>query len=300
MYTEEMNKLTQIALACELAQTNTPITIIAQTLGVHRETIGIWLQRIQEHTEGLTGFLDEYQKAHKGPRKKRKLDGLIKSHIYTLREENRDCCGQKIQAYLQRQFGIDLSLRTIYKVLNEKYQLKSKWKKNQKRGPVPKADHPRQVIQMDTVDFGYVFAFTGVDIFSKEVVVKMFPSLTSAYGEQFLHHSFRTRFTHTELLQTDGGSEFKDKFKKQVFLYANRFRVARPYRKNEQSYIESFNRTLRKECLGWGSFKSSEISQLQREVDEYLVYYHDDRLHLGADLKTPNQVITDYQLMSDH
>ncbi len=300
MYNDEMTKLTQIALCWELHQTNTPIVTIAQTLGVHRETVGLWITRIVNHDGKIAGFLDEYTAAHTGPRKKRKLDGLVKHYIYTIREENRDCCGQKIQVYLQRQYDIVLSLRTIYKVLGEKYHLKSRWKKNVKRGPVPKATAPRQVIQMDSVDFGYVFAFTGVDIFSKEVSVQLYPSLTSADGEQFLHHSFHTRFTHTELLQTDGGSEFKDKFKKKVFLYADRFRVSRPYRKNEQSYIESFNRSLRKECLGWGTFKSAEIPSLQREVDEYLLYYHGTRVHLGAGMKTPQQVLEDYQLMSDH
>ena len=62
--------------------------------------------------------------------------------------------------------------------MKEKYQLKSKWKKNQKRGAVPKADHPREVVQMDTIDFGEVFAFTSVDIFSKEADVFLAPDLT--------------------------------------------------------------------------------------------------------------------------
>lgn len=300
MYNEWMTKQAQIVLAWELYCTHTPLVTIAQTLGVHRETTGIWIRRIKNHAEGLSGFLHDYTSAHKGPRKKRKLDGLVKQHIYSLRETNRDCCGQKIQRYLKDDYGISLSLATIYKVLGEKYKLRSRWKKNQKRGPVPKATAPRQVIQMDTVDFGYVFAFTGVDIFSKEAAVRLYPSLTSSDGEAFLHHSFQTRFTHTQLLQTDGGPEFKDKFKRKVFLYADRFRVSRPYRKNEQAYIESFNRTLRKECLGWSDFKSSQILQLQQEVDEYLVYYHEKRIHLGVGMRTPNQVITDYQLMSDH
>ncbi len=47
------------------------------------------------------------------------------------------------------------------------------------------------------------------------------------------------------LRQTDGGPEFRG----DLFLFCNRHRIARPYRKNEQSYIESFNRTVKKECL---------------------------------------------------
>jgi transposase InsO family protein len=59
------------------------------------------------------------------------------------------------------------------------------------------------------------------------------------------------RFTgHVAVLQTDGGPEFKGTFAQQARAYCDRHRIARPYKKNEQAYIESFNRTLRKECLG--------------------------------------------------
>lgn len=299
MYDLEMNRSTQIALAWELYRNHTLQISIAESLGIHRETVGIWIRRIQKNSEGLKGFLDEYINAKKGERKKRKLDGLLKARIYRIREENKECCGQKIKKYLTDEFGSSPGITTIYKVLGEKYQLRSKWKKNQKRGSVPRANHPREVIQMDSVDFGSIFAFTGIDIFSKEVVVRLYQSLTSRDGEDYLKYAFTTRFNHVELLQTDGGSEFKDNFKRKVYLYADRFRISRPYRKNEQAFIESFNRTLRKECLGWSKYPKSELPLLEKELNEYLVYYHEKRAHLSLNLRTPNEVLEDYQLMSD-
>ncbi|MBM3209013.1 transposase family protein [Candidatus Shapirobacteria bacterium] len=148
---------------------------------------------------------------------------------------------------------------------------------------------------MDSLDFGYVFAFTGIDIFTKEVLVNLYPALTSLEGLSFLQSAIQ-RFRHTTLLQTDGGSEFKDHFRKNVFVFADRYRIARPYRKNEQAYIESFNRSLRKECLGWGKYYQREIPSLQKEVTEYLDYYHSKRAHLALKLKTPNEVLEEYQL----
>ncbi len=62
---------------------------------------------------------------------------------------------------------------------------------------------------MDSVNFGSIFAFTAIDIFVKDVFAKLYPSLTSSDGENFLHLSFKKRYQHTTLLQTDGGSEFK-------------------------------------------------------------------------------------------
>lgn len=295
----EVIQTTKIVMCWELFGQYVPKGHIAIQLGIHRETVREWLQGIQSHPEGLLGFLQQYESAKKGERAKRKVDGLLKAHIYKLREENNDCCGQKIQYYLKKDYGISLGIKAIYKILGEKYKLRSKWKKNQKRGVPIQATKPREVIQMDTVHFGMVFAFTSVDTFAKDVSVRLYPTLTSLDGRDFLEKSFQDRFHHTELLQTDGGPEFKGEFKSHVFDYAERFRVARPYKKNEQSYIESFNRTLRKECLGWGNFHAKDIPHLQRELDDYLVYYHAKRAHLSLHMQTPNDILKQFDLMTD-
>lgn len=293
---KEVEQTTKISLAWELYEQHVPKGHIAEKLSVNRETVRIWIRSIEEHAEGLLGFLQDYQNAKKGERAKRKVDGLLKARIYRLREENRQCCGQKIQEYLFDEFGIYLSVPTIYSILAEKYKLRSKWKKNQKRGTPIKASKPREVIQMDTVHFGMVYAFTAVDTFAKDVSVKLYPTLTSTDGKDFLEKSFENRFHHTELLQTDGGPEFKGEFKQEVFTYADRFRIARPYKKNEQSFIESFNRTLRKECLGWGNFHPHQIPSLEKEVTEYLHYYHAKRRHMGLNMRTPNQILQEYKM----
>lgn len=292
----EVQQITKIGLAWELFETGVPKSHIASQLGVNRETVHLWISGITSNPCGLIGFLDLYKTVKKGPRAKRKIDGLVKVKILKLREENRDCCGQKIQEYLWNEYKIHLSVETIYKVLREKYQLRSKWKKNQKRGPVPTANKPREVIQMDTVDFGYVFAFTSIDIFSKDTSVKLYPSLTSADGLDFLTQSMEERYKYTNLLQVDGGPEFKGEFKQNVFNYTDRFRVARPYKKNEQSFIESFNRSLRKECLGWSTYTQRDIPYLQKEVDSYLDYYHSKRAHLSLKMKTPNDILREYRV----
>ena len=290
-----MLQTTKIILAWELFGQAVPKKHIAEKLEVHRETIHLWIKGIQESPEGLHGYLKVYENAKKGERLKRKVDGLLKARIYRLREENRDCCGQKIKKYLKDDYDISLSPTTIYEILGEKYKLRSKWKKNQKRGPIPHAKKPREVIQMDTVDFGNVFAFTSVDTFVKDVSVKLYPSLTSNDGKDFLTHAFTTRFHHADLLQVDGGPEFKGEFKQSVFIFADRFRVARPYKKNEQSFIESFNRTLRKECLGWGKYHPKDIPEMTKDLSLYLNYYHSKRAHLSLDMKTPNAILEEYQ-----
>lgn len=282
-----MQQITKISLAWELFQEGASQIHIAKQLGVDRITIYRWIKGI--HVSGdMEVFIDQYLSCKKGPRRKRKVDGLLKVRIWNLREKYRDCCGQKIQYFLKQEYGVTLGIKAIYKILGEKYKLRSKWKKNQKRGIVPKADRKREVVQMDTIDYGEIFAFTGVDIFSKEVDVLLAPELTSEFGYEFLKQSMTRRFDNfVEMIQTDGGPEFKDEFKKHVLQYTQRHRVARPYKKNEQSYIESFNRSFRKECLGWAKYKAKELPMLQKEVEQYLAYYHKTRPHISLGMRPP-------------
>lgn len=158
---------------------------------------------------------------------------------------------------------------------------------------MPQAQKAREVIQMDTIDFGELFAFTSVDIFTKEVDVLLRPSLMSHDGLIFLETAMSRRFGgHAQLIQVDGGPEFKDEFTRNVLRFADRYRVARPYKKNEQSYIESFNRSFRKECLGWTKYKIGQLPTLTKEVNDYLSWYHVRRPHLGLNMKPPLSVTT--------
>ena len=160
--------------------------------------------------------------------------------------------------------------------------------KNKQRGAIPQAGKPRQVIQMDTIDFGELFAFTAIDIFSKEADILLVPALTAQYGYQFLPQSMRRRFDgHVNLFQTDGGAEFRAEFKSKVHSFCSRHRIARPYRKNEQSYIESFNRTVRKECLGWQKYRLQDLPECQKMVVLFLKRYHYHQPHMGPGMKTP-------------
>lgn len=275
-----------ITICWELCEQGVPKSHIAQRLGKHRETIHLWIKAIRQY--GLMGFLDRYHQAKKGERKKRQINPIYKRWVWEIREREYDCCGQKIQYFLQIEHGIHISVPKIYEVLSEKYIIRPKWKKNQKRGKVPKAAGPREVIQIDTMDFGDLFAFTAIDIFTKEADILIAPELTAEYGVHFLNQSMHRRFGgHVYLVQTDGGPEFKSEFSDALHNYCERHRVARPYRKNEQSFIESFNRTVRKECLGWNKYHLEELADCQGMVETFLKRYHYHRPHISLGMTPP-------------
>jgi len=282
----DMTNETLIILCWELYEQGMPKIRIAHRLEKHRETIHVWIKSINRM--GLLGFLDKYKQAKKGERKKRQVNPIVKRWVWEIREREYECCGQKIQYFLVKEHGVHLSVPKIYEILAEKYVIRSKWKKNKPRGSMPQALKPRQVIQMDTIDFGELFAFTAIDTFSKEADILLTPALTAKYGCKFLYQSMRRRFRgHVNLLQTDGGSEFKAEFKSKVNAFCNHHRIARPYRKNEQSYIESFNRTVRKECLGWQNYRLKDLPECQKMVELLLERYHYHRPHMGLSMRTP-------------
>ena len=144
---------------------------ISRRLGGHRDTIIEWIKGVEQ--VGLKPFVDNKSAACKVPRPSRQVDSLVKIWIWQIREREHDCCGQKIAYFLEKEHGITLSVPKIYEVLAEKVVLRSKWKKNKVRGVAPQASAPRQsvprqVVQMDSIDFGGLFALTAVDIFSLE------------------------------------------------------------------------------------------------------------------------------------
>jgi len=158
-----MEKRTQITLAWELFEQGVPKAHIAKHLGRNRETIILWLHGVQEH--GLAAYLDQHPRQARKPRPARQVRASTKQLVWATREREHDCCGQKIAYFLEKEHGLTLSVPKIYEIRAERYVLRSKWRKNHRRGDAPDADAPRQVVQMDTVHFGQVFAFTAVDIF---------------------------------------------------------------------------------------------------------------------------------------
>lgn len=282
----DMQNITKITLAWELYEAGMLKRDIAARLEVNRDTIRLWIQGILQY--GLMPFLDRYVMAKKGPRVSRQVDPVLKRWVWEIREREMECCGQKIAYFLQEEHQVSISTPKIYEILKEKLVIRSKWKKNQTRGPVPQATRPREVVQMDTIDFGALFAFTSIDIFSREADILLAPELTAHYGYEFLEQAMHRRFDgHVNLLQTDGGSEFKEEFKAHVGEYCDRHRVARPYKKNEQAYIESFNRTVRKECLGWIKYRTDQLPHCTHLVETFLDRYHYHRPHMGKGMKPP-------------
>lgn len=278
------DSLTKIKLCYTLWKNGISPEDIPEQLGIHRATVYRWIKGIK--LKGINKFVRDYKQAKKGRRRRNKTNPIIKCHVFRIRSENNDCCGEKIKYFLKKQYNEAVSVSTIYNILGERYQLRSKWKKYSKRGYVRKGIKPREVVQTDTVDFGELFAFTAIDTHTREAGVIIKSGLTAKDGKEALKRQLK-QFKRIDHIQRDGGSEFKAEWQDYAVKHIQSIRTARPYKKNEQAFIERFNGILRKECLGYVKYKREDIGRVQRKVNEYLDYYHNVRPHLSLNMKTP-------------
>lgn len=150
------------------------------------------------------------------------------------------------------------------------------------------ASGPRQVVQVDTLDLGEVYAYTAIDTFTREAAVVIRPTRQVTDGRAALVMLMQ-HFGWVQVLQTDGGSEFKVECAESITHFATRHRIGRPYKKNEQTFIEAFNGTLRREEFGREHFRAGQLAEAQQAADSFLDYYHHRRPHLALAMKTPAQ-----------
>lgn len=280
-----MKNVSIYEMAWELISAGVKVEEVAKRLGKHKVTIYRWKKGIRYR--GIRRFVKEKIQA-KRERKRRTLKTEVVLRIKKIREET-DWCGEKIVWELKRKYGVKVSRASVYRVLGRYYTLRSKWKKNQVRGPQPRAEKPRDVIQADTVDLGDLFAYTAVDIFTREASVVLGDTLEASEGARCVREIFNS-LGSCQIFQTDNGGEFGRECSQIIHQFALKHRKIHARRKNENAFIESFHRSLRKECLGWIKYKREEKEKLQVLINQYLVHYHTERPHLGLGLKTPAEV----------
>lgn len=137
----------------------------------------------------------------------------------------------------------------------------------------------------------------GIDTFTREIGIAVASSLESKESARCLPKVMAPlKEVRVSLIQTDEGSEYKDKFKKVVTCFADKHRYARPYKKNDQAYVESVIRSTRKECVGWRTWRREEKESLEELVEEFVIHYNTERPHLSLGMKTPKQVREEYKL----
>lgn len=274
------------AVAWRLHESGVGVNEIARGLSVSRATVFRWLQVIR--VRGIRWF-ERWMKSCKQRTRKRQIDPRIPALVKEFRRSC-DWCGEKIRWWLKKTHGLVASVATIYRILRTEFRLSSPWKKRSVRGGPPKAERPRHVLQMDLVHLGMfgLSVLTVIDTWTREGLALPLKDREAKSVARWLP-TLKRHFGPITILQTDNGSEFKGVFLKQVTRWATTHRTIHPGAKEENGFVESFNRTVRDYGVGRRTWQHHEYSKLAATLEDFVRRYNHETPHLSLNLQTPAQ-----------
>jgi putative transposase len=168
---------------------------------------------------------------------------------------------------------------------------RSPWKRFHPHIDRPYPLKPGDLVQMDTVHRMIdkkkrLYVFTLIDVYSRWVYAKAFEKMSGRTTIGFVNEAEQIASFNFDMLQSDHGPEFFPWFVEQMKKDHRYTRIGKP---NDNAHIERFNRTLQEECL---DKVPNNVKMINCELKKYLRYYNQERLHMGINLKTPQQLLT--------
>ena len=189
--------------------------------------------------------------------------------------------------------GITTSLNSVRRTIDRHGLMKkrSRWKRFHPHIDRPYPLKPGDLVQMDTVHRMIdkkkrLYVFTLIDVYSRWVYAKAFEKMSGRTTIGFVNEAEQIASFNFDMLQSDHGPEFSPWFVEQMKKDHRYTRIGKP---NDNAHIERFNRTLQEECL---DKVPNNVKMINCELKKYLRYYNQERLHMGINLKTPQQLLT--------
>lgn len=259
---------------------------VALKFGFHPSTVSRWCKK-------GTGWELIPTRSSKPKTSPNALSGAIVSLIIQKRIGRRRC-GQVIHQELLRD-GVKVSLPSVQRTLDRCNLLKkrSPWKRPHDKTERPPALYPGALIQVDTVhiilpDGRRMYIYTLIDLYSRWAYAEVVNKIGAEVGVRFVKKAQKQANFKFTMIQTDHGSEFSTWFTHGLWRMKMRHRHSRVRQSNDNAHIERFNRTIQEECL---DRTPHTIPEFRKALSKYLPYYNSDRLHMGLNYKTPQEVL---------
>lgn len=203
-------------------------------------------------------------------------------------------CSEIVWQELANQ-GLKVSLSSVKRTLNRKGLIKkrSPWKRFHPHVDRPAAEHPGDLVQLDTIhviagEKKRIYVMTLIDVYSRWTYAKASEKINGATTVRFVQEAEQRSEFKFKMLQSDHGPEFSSYFVERVKADHRYSRIGKP---NDNSHIERFNRTLQEECL---DTTRKNVEEIAKALKRYLPYYNQERLHMGINMRTPVQMIPSY------
>lgn len=258
---------------------------VARHFGFNQSVIVKWVKKAKVWGYGAIPTLSS--RPHHHPKQ---LSNELVWKIFQQRIKNRRCAEVVHQELINQ--GIRTSLSSVKRTLDRHGLLKkrSKWKRYHPHVDRPYPLKAGDLVQIDTIHLMIskkkrIYVFVLIDVYSRWVYTKCYQRMNSRIALNFVREAQRQVTFKFEMLQSDHGPEFGKWFVAQIKKGHRYTRIGKP---NDNAHIERFNRTLQEECLDKVKIN---VKGINCALEKYLQYYNYERLHLGLNLKTPNQFI---------
>lgn len=277
---------------------------------VKRSTFFLWKQKLQQSGGKLFSLIP----ASTRPKQVRQMiiHPLVLAKIEKLRKKHYRIGKQKVKPLLDdycTQHGLKPPSASLIGKIIKRHNLffqrqdriyhdpSRKRHEYQAKTRIKKVPHANQGghIQADTIET-YIdglkrYTFTFVDIALKISYAKTYTGKLAKYAFEAFKEFQVLLPVKVHTVQTDNGSEFsgifdqylKTQLIKHLWTYPNCPRV--------NSFIERYNRSIQEEWMNSYLDEISDLRQFNQRLQEYLYFYHNQRVHEGLGLKTPAQVV---------
>lgn len=264
----------------------------ARYYGYNPSTISRWVKRSTSDLRKVIPTLSSRPHSHPKALSKDKVRAIIDTRLKHHR------CAEVIHRELENN-GIDISLSSVKRTLVRTNLIRSRspWKKLHFYTERPNINKQGDLMQLDTIHLMQstgvrFYVYTIVDVYSRWAYAKVVERISAKRSINFLKEAEKNSQFKFENIQTDHGPEFSKHFTQYVERAKMKHRYSRIRKPNDNSYVERFNRTIQEECFGIN--QSVNYERYLSLIKNYLAYYNNERLHLGLNLQTPNQVLQSY------
>lgn len=262
-------------------------TEVGRRFGVGSSTICKWVKKAKFYGYHPIPTLSSKPKHHP-----RELSGDLVWKIFHQRLKTKRC-SEVIHQELKNQ-GVEVSLSSVKRTLDRTGLLKKRslWKRFHPHVDRPYPLKAGDLVEIDTIHLMIsekkrIYVYTLIDVYSRWVYAKAYEKINGGTSLKFVKEAERHAPFKFKMLQSDHGPEFGNWFVSQVQKEHRYTRIGKP---NDNSHIERFNRTLQEECLDKVERK---VNVLNTTLKQYLLYYNNERLHMGISLRAPIQLLTE-------
>jgi len=265
----------------------------ARKCGIPRSTLYRWINRFEK--DGLEGLKEQSKKPKKLANEK--IDPKQESLILKIRDENK-YGPQRIAIHLLREFNLNLSHSTIWRVLR-KYNAKPLKRYKPPASPIRyNRPTPGDRVQIDVMKvMKGQYQFTAIDDCTRLRVLRLYPNKKSESAVDFLMNVLDNFPFPVQRVQTDWGTEFfNDFFQSELMEHFIKFRPIKPRSPHLNGKVERSQKTDKAEFYSNLNLKNKKLN-LVKLLAEWENFYNRKRPHASLRGKTPWEKFKEMELL---